>query len=77
MLVLVNSLTAVGKKDLHIVFTFTSQAIHVTELVATATVALVGAVHVGTLLTARVAVALVQIYTEKKTEAMMNHILTS
>lgn len=47
-------------------FTFTGHAIHITELVATATVALVGAVHVGALLTARVALALIQIYAEKR-----------
>lgn len=46
-------------------FTFTSHAIYVTELVATATVTLVGAVHVGTLLTAWVAVTLIQIYTKE------------
>lgn len=42
---------------------FTSYAIYVAELVATATVTLVGAVHVGTLLAARVALALIHIVT--------------
>lgn len=42
---------------------FTRHAIDVTELVATAAVTLVGAVHVGTLLAARVGLALIQIFT--------------
>lgn len=46
--------------------TFTSHAIYVTELIATATVTLVGAVHVGTLLAAWVALTLIQIYTETR-----------
>ena len=45
-------------------FTFTSHAIYVTELVATATVTLVWTIHVGALLTARIALTLVQICTE-------------
>lgn len=47
-------------------FTFTSHAIYVAELIAAATVALVGAVHVGTLLTTWVALTLIQIYTETR-----------
>lgn len=43
-------------------FTFTGHAINVAELVATATVTLVGAVHVGTLLAAGVALTLIHIY---------------
>lgn len=54
-------------------FTFTSGAIYVTELVATSTVTLVGAVHVGALLTARIAVTLVQIYGETR----RSHTITS
>lgn len=46
-----------------LIYIFTSHAVYVTELVATATVTLVGAVHVGTLLTARVALTLIQIVT--------------
>lgn len=46
-----------------LIYIFTSQSVYVTELVATATVTLVGAVHVGALLTARLAVALIQIIT--------------
>lgn len=46
-------------------FTFTCHAVDVTELVSTATVALVGAVHVGTLLTAWVALTFIQVYREK------------
>lgn len=42
---------------------FTSHAIDVTELVTTATVTLVGAVHIGALLTAWVALTFVQIVT--------------
>lgn len=45
-------------------FTFTSQAIDVTELIAAAAVALIGAEHVGALLTAWVALTLVQICTK-------------
>lgn len=57
-------------------FTFTGHAIYVTELVATATVTLVGAVHVGTLLTAWVALTLIQIYTETKSlQTTMNSVL--
>ena len=43
--------------------TFTSDAVGVAELVAAATVTLVGAVHVGTLLTAGAALTLVHICT--------------
>lgn len=46
--------------------TFTSHAIYVAQLVTTATVAVVGAVHIGTLLTAWVAVTLIQICTDKR-----------
>lgn len=46
-----------------LIYIFTSYAIYVTELVATATVTLVGAIHVGTLLTAWVALTLIQIIT--------------
>lgn len=42
---------------------FTGHAIDVTELVASAAVTLVGAVDVGTLLAARVALTLIQIVT--------------
>lgn len=47
-------------------FTFTSYAIDVTQLIAAATVTLIGAKHVGALLTARVVLTLVQIYTEER-----------
>lgn len=57
--------------------TFTGHAIYVTELVATATVTLVGAVHIGTLLTAWVGVTFIQIYTETKPlQTTMNSVLT-
>lgn len=45
------------------IYIFTSHAINVTELVTTATVTLVGAVHIGALLTAWVALTFVQIVT--------------
>lgn len=46
-----------------LIYIFTSHAVNVAELVATATVTLVGAVHIGTLLTAWVALTLIQIVT--------------
>lgn len=46
-----------------LIYVFTSHAIYVTELVATATVTLVGAVHIGALLTAWFALTLIQIVT--------------
>lgn len=46
-----------------LIYIFTSHAVYVTELVATATVTLVGAIHVGALLTAWVALTLIQIVT--------------
>lgn len=45
------------------IYIFTSHSINVTELVTTATITLVGAIHVGTLLTAWVALTLIQIIT--------------
>lgn len=52
--------------------TFTSDAVDVAELVATAAVALVRAIHVGTLLTAGVTLALIQIYTQSVTYHINN-----
>lgn len=46
-------------------FTFASHAIDITELVATAAVTLVGAVHVGTLLATWVAFTLIQVCRDK------------
>lgn len=55
------NMTSSGQSAL--IYIFTSHAIYVTELVATATVALIGAVHVGALLTARIGVTLIHIIT--------------
>lgn len=44
-------------------FTFAGETVHVAELVAAAAVTLVGAVHIGTLLTAGGALALINICT--------------
>lgn len=52
-------------------FTFTGDAVNVAELVATAAVALVGAVHIGTLLTARSAFTLIHICTWQKKKKKM------
>lgn len=51
------NMTSSGQGTL--IYIFTSHAIYVIELVATATVTLVGTIHVGTLLTAWVAVTLI------------------
>lgn len=55
------NMTSSGQGTL--IYIFTSHAIYVTELVTTATVTLVGAVHVGTLLATWVALTLIQIVT--------------
>lgn len=60
--------TAVGadmtsSRQSTLIYIFTAHAIDITELVSTATVTLVGAIHVGTLLTARVALTFIQIIT--------------
>lgn len=44
-----------------IVPTFTCRSIHITQLVASAAVALVGAINVGTLLTAGIALTLIEV----------------
>lgn len=55
------NMTSGGKSTL--VYVFTSGAINVAELVTSATVTLVGAVHVGTLLAAGVRLTFIQIVT--------------